>query len=213
MKDILGSGAIKGIGAALAGKIVKKFKENTFRIIEEEPETTGGNQGNQRTESKRDCFSGGRKERYASGDDLSAEVWNFNDACGERSISIMAVTFIARLRRIRISWRIMFRGLDFKTADEIAAKIGIHTDSDFRIRSGIFYTLQQSVNDGHIYLYQEALLRETSEVAWCSDSGYGTVPDGSCDGKKDCYEAVGAGNEDIYVSLLLYGIKYSKNAA
>ena len=52
----LGSGAIKGIGAALAGKIVKKFK---------------------------DCFSGGRKERYASGDDLSAEVWNFNDACGE----------------------------------------------------------------------------------------------------------------------------------
>ena len=34
----LGSGAIKGIGAALAGKIVKKFKENTFRIIEEEPE-------------------------------------------------------------------------------------------------------------------------------------------------------------------------------
>ena len=86
-------------------------------------------------------------------------------------------------------------GVGFKTADEIAAKIGIHTDSDFRIRSGIFYTLQQSV------------------IAWCSDSGYGTVPDGSCDGKKDCYEAVGAGNEDIYVSLLLYGIKYSKNAA
>ena len=34
----LGSGAIKGIGEALAGRIVKKFKENTFRIIEEEPE-------------------------------------------------------------------------------------------------------------------------------------------------------------------------------
>ena len=34
----LGSGAIKGVGASLAGKIVKKFKEDTFRIIEEEPE-------------------------------------------------------------------------------------------------------------------------------------------------------------------------------
>lgn len=34
----LGSGAVKGIGAALAGRIVKKFKEDTFRIIEEEPE-------------------------------------------------------------------------------------------------------------------------------------------------------------------------------
>ncbi len=46
-------------------------------------------------------------------------------------------------------------GVGFKTADEIAQKIGIHTDSDFRIRSGIFYTLQQSVNEGHVYLYQD----------------------------------------------------------
>jgi len=34
----LGSGAIKGLGAALAGRIVRKFKDDTFRIIEEEPE-------------------------------------------------------------------------------------------------------------------------------------------------------------------------------
>lgn len=104
-------------------------------------------------------------------------------------------------------------GVGFKTADEIAAKIGIHTDSDFRIRSGIFYTLQQSVNDGHIYLYQEVLLRGDSELLGVQISDMEQYLMDLCDGKKDRYEAVGAGNEDIYVSLLLYGIKYSKNAA
>ena len=75
----------------------------------------------------------------------------------------MAVTFTARLRRIRISWRIMFQELDLRLLIEIAAKIGIHTDSDFRIQVGFLY-IAAGVNDGHIYLYQEVLLRETSEL-------------------------------------------------
>ena len=50
-------------------------------------------------------------------------------------------------------------GIGFRTADEIAARIGIHTDSDYRIKSGLFYTLQQAVGEGHIYLPQEELLR------------------------------------------------------
>ena len=50
-------------------------------------------------------------------------------------------------------------GIGLKTADEIASKIGIHTDSDYRIRSGLFYTLQQAVGEGHVYLPQNILLR------------------------------------------------------
>ena len=49
-------------------------------------------------------------------------------------------------------------GIGFKTADEIAAKVGIHMDSDYRIRSGIFYTLLQSVGEGHVYLRKDILL-------------------------------------------------------
>ena len=89
----LGSGAIKGIGAALAGKIVKKFKENTFRIIEEEPERLA--------EIK------GISERKAR--EIASQVEEKKDMR-----QAMAVTFTARLRRIRISWRIMFRGLDLR---------------------------------------------------------------------------------------------------
>lgn len=72
--------------------------------------------------------------------------------------------------------------------------------------------MQQSVNDGHIYLYQEVLLRETSELLGVQIQDMEQyLMDLAME--KDRYEAVGAGNEDIYVSLLLYGIKYSKNAA
>ena len=46
-------------------------------------------------------------------------------------------------------------GVGFKIADEIASKIGIRTDSDFRIRSGILYVLTQASVNGHIYLPNE----------------------------------------------------------
>ena len=55
-------------------------------------------------------------------------------------------------------------GVGFKTADEIAAKIGIHTDSDFRIQSGIFYVLQQSMTEGHVYLPKNVLEVRTSRL-------------------------------------------------
>ena len=56
------------------------------------------------------------------------------------------------------------QGVGFKTADEIAMRIGIHTDSDYRIRSGIFYALLQAVAEGHIYLPEEVLLRRTGAL-------------------------------------------------
>ena len=56
------------------------------------------------------------------------------------------------------------QGVGFRTADEIASRIGIHTDSDYRIRSGIFYTLLQSVSEGHVYLPEEVLLRRASDL-------------------------------------------------
>ena len=54
--------------------------------------------------------------------------------------------------------------MGFKIADEIAAKIGIHTDSDYRIRSGLLYTLLQAVGEGHIYLPREILLSRAEDI-------------------------------------------------
>ena len=84
----LGSGAIKGIGAALAGKIVKKFKENTFRIIEEEPERLAEIKGISERKAREIASTGRREEGYAAGNDLSAEIRHFYNT-GSKDLSAL----------------------------------------------------------------------------------------------------------------------------
>ena len=154
----LGSGAIKGIGQTMASRIVKKFSEDTFRIIEEEPERLAEIKGiserkameiASQMEEKKDM----RKsmiylQKYGISTKLAAKIYQRYG---------MKVHQILEENPYRLADDI--EGVGFRTADEIAARIGIHTDSDYRIRSGLFYILQQAVAEGHIYLPEELLLR------------------------------------------------------
>ena len=159
----LGSGAIKGLGAALAGRIVRRFKEDTFRIIEEEPERLAEVKGiserkareiAEQVEGKKDV----RKamiylQKYGISTTLAAKIYK---QYGQK------VYHILEENPYQIADDV--QGVGFKTADEIAMRIGIHTDSDYRIRSGIFYALLQGVAEGHIYLPEEILLRRTAAL-------------------------------------------------
>ena len=159
----LGSGAIKGVGTALAGRIVKKFREDTFRIIEEEPERLAEIKGiserkareiAEQVEGEKDM----RKamiylQKYGISTKLAAKIYKYY---GMRVYNVLEENPYQLADNID--------GVGFKTADEIASRIGIHTDSDYRIKSGLFYTLQQAVGEGHIYLPQEALLRRAREL-------------------------------------------------
>ena len=159
----LGSGAIKGIGIALAGRIVRKFKEDTFRIIEEEPERLVEVKGiserkareiSARVEEKKDM----RKamiflQKYGVSTTLGVKIYQYY---GSKLYQVLEENPYQLADNID--------GVGFKTADEIAARIGIHADSDFRIRSGIFYILQQAVGEGHIYLPKELLIRRTEQL-------------------------------------------------
>ena len=159
----LGSGAIRGVGAALAGRIVKKFREDTFRIIEEEPERLAEIKGiserkareiAEQVEEKKDM----RKamiylQKYGISTKLAAKIYQYY---GIRVYKVLEENPYQLADNIE--------GVGFRTADEIAAKIGIHTDSDYRIRSGLFYTLQQAVGEGHIYLPQNVLLKRAAAL-------------------------------------------------
>lgn len=159
----LGSGAIKGLGAALAGRIVRRFKEDTFRIIEEEPERLAEVKGiserkareiAEQVEGKKDV----RKamiylQKYGISTTLAAKIYK---QYGQK------VYHILEENPYQIADDV--QGVGFKTADDIAMRIGIHTDSDYRIRSGIFYALLQGVAEGHIYLPEEILLRRTAAL-------------------------------------------------
>ncbi len=157
----LGSGAVKGVGVSLAGKIVKKFKEDTFRIIEEEPERLAEIKGiserkareiSLQVEEKRDMRQAMLYlQKYGISITLAVRIYQHYGQSVYRVIEEDPYQLADHVS-----------GIGFKTADEIAAKVGIHTDSDCRIRSGIYYTLLQSVGEGHVYMRQEVLLRRAS---------------------------------------------------
>ena len=79
MERYLGSGAIKGIGAALAGRIVRHFGDDTFQIVENEPERLSEVKGISEKNGKRDCHADRGKVRYAEGNDVFAEIWDFTE--------------------------------------------------------------------------------------------------------------------------------------
>lgn len=163
MERYLGSGAVKGVGTALAARIVRRFKADTFRIIEEEPERLAEVKGisekmamsiSEQMEAKKDLRQAMMfLQEYGISMNLAWKIYN---EYGPRLYGIMKDNPYKLADDIQ--------GVGFKMADEIAQRVGIFTDSDFRIRSGIFYTLLQSVANGHTYLPKEELFAGASEL-------------------------------------------------
>lgn len=163
MERYLGSGAIKGIGPSLAKKIVKAFGEDTFRIIEEEPERLVEIKGiseriarqiSTQMEEKKDMRQAMLfLQQYGISNALAVKIY---EAYGNATYNTV------RENPYRLAEDI--HGIGFKMADEIAAKMGIRTDSDFRIRSGILYTLLTASLEGHVYLPRDILLKNAGII-------------------------------------------------
>ena len=159
----LGSGAIRGIGLALAARIVRRFKKDTFRIIEEEPERLAEVKGISERKAMEIADQVNAKkdlrqamiflQQYGISTTLAVKIYNFY---GSKIYSVLKENPYQMAEDIE--------GVGFKTADEIASRAGIRTDSDFRIRSGILYVLLQASAEGHTYLPMEELTMRTSQL-------------------------------------------------
>ena len=159
----LGSGAIKGIGLAMAARIVRRFKEDTFRIIEEEPERLAEIKGISNRKAMEIASQVNEKrdlrqamiflQQYGITMNLAVKVYQ---AYGQDVYGII------RENPYRLADDI--DGVGFRTADEIAARVGIRMDSDFRVRSGILYTLLQASGEGHTYLPETELTPRASKL-------------------------------------------------
>ena len=159
----LGSGAVKGVGQALATRIVKEFGEDTFRIIEEEPERLVKVKG-----------ISDRKAR-----EIALQIMEKKDL---RQVMVFLQQYgitgsLANkvyLKYGNEAYRVInenpylladdINGVGFKIADEIARKAGIHTDSDFRIRCAVVYLLNMATGEGHCYLPKEELIKRAVEL-------------------------------------------------
>lgn len=163
MERYLGSGAVKGIGAALAARIVRRFKKDTFRIIEEEPERLAEVKGiserrameiAEQLEDKKELRQAMMfLTQYGISMSLAVKIYQ---KYGSGTYQVV------QENPYRLADEIS--GIGFKAADEIAGRIGIHTNSDYRIRSGLLYVLLQAAGEGHTCLPKEILLRRAVEL-------------------------------------------------
>lgn len=147
----LGSGALKGIGPVIAKRIVKKFKADTLRIMQEEPERLSEIKGISERIA-RDISIQFEEKRDMRNAMIFLQKYNIT---GNLAVKIFQeygnrMNDIIKENPYRLAEDIS--GVGFKTADEIARRIGIGIDSDYRIKAGILYTLLQASNEGHIYL-------------------------------------------------------------
>ncbi|MDD7770220.1 ATP-dependent RecD-like DNA helicase [Suipraeoptans intestinalis] len=163
IEKYLGSGAIRGLREAMARKIVEAFGEETFRIIEEEPERLAEIKGiserkareiAEQLEEKREMRQSMLyMQKYGISPKLAAKIFQYY---GNRVYRILEENPYQMADKVE--------GVGFKTVDEIAMRAGIHVDSDYRIRCGMVYVLLQGVGEGHIYLREEVLLYRTEQI-------------------------------------------------
>lgn len=163
MERYLGSGAVKGVGPALAARIVCRFQDDAFRIIEEEPEHLAEVKGiserkaleiSEQMEEKRELRQAMMYlQKYGISLTLAAKIYQ-----------TYGIDTYRILQENPYQLADDVEGIGFKIADEIAHRVGIHTDSDFRIRSGILYVLLQALLEGHTFLPAECLTERACEL-------------------------------------------------
>lgn len=163
MEKYLGSGAIKGIGNALAARIVRRFKKDTFRIIEEEPERLAEIKGISENMAKEIArqFDDKKDMRGAM---LFLQQYGITTALAVKIYKEYGAKMYQIIKENPYRLAEDISGIGFKLADEIAAKIGIGTDSDYRMKAGILYVLLKASSEGHVYLPEEVLAARTAEI-------------------------------------------------
>ena len=163
MERYLGSGAIKGIGKALAKRIVSVFGDETFRVIEEEPERLADIKGisERMARAISESFYDKRElrnammflQRYGISSNLSVKIYKQYGA---------GIYEVLRNNPYRLAEEV--KGIGFKTADEIALRGGISIDSKYRTRAGILYVLSEAVGLGHTFLPENEFIEMTAKL-------------------------------------------------
>lgn len=163
IEKFLASGAIKGVGPAMAARIVDAFGKKTFEIIENEPyrlrEVSGI--GKKKAADIINSFS----ERSRSRDLIMfLESNGLSSSYADRIALRYGETAINRIKADPYCLVDDIDGIGFKIADRLAVSLGIEAENPARIRAGIGYTLNMAVNGGHTCIPERALLSAAERV-------------------------------------------------
>ena len=170
LERYLASGAVKGIGKALAGRILKQFGDDTLRILEEEPERLAEVKGISAKKAREIGLQ--IEERSLMQNALIfLSQYGISYHLGIKIFNQYQDTLYRVLQENPYRLAEDIPGVGFRTADEIASRIGIRTDSEYRIRSGLLYTMSQAGARGHMYLPEAELLRVAGDLLGVDPAG------------------------------------------
>lgn len=163
MEKYLGSGLIKGVGPKFAKRIVQKYGVDTFTVIEDNAEILieVDGVGHKRVQMIAESWERQKEvknimlflQEYQVGSSFAAKIYK---QYGNDSIAVM------KENPYRLADDIW--GIGFKTADQIAEKLGFGKESYVRLRSGLMYTLSELSNDGHVYAEKQQLIDKACEL-------------------------------------------------
>src|SRR5215211_5205202 len=163
IEGYLGSGMIKGIGPRLAERIVGKFKEETFDVIEQTPERLFEVSGIGADRVRRITAAWQEQKQvkeimvFLHGHGVSTNLAiKIYKTYGDKSLETVQQNPYQLERDIY--------GVGFKTADRIARALGLPVDHPSRIEAGIVFALNEMINEGHVYVPTEMLAQRAIEL-------------------------------------------------
>ena len=163
LERYLGSGAIRGVGKALAARIVRKFGDDTLRILEEEPERLAEVKGISESKAREIGEQMVEKSQMQNAM-IFLSQYGISLSLGIKIYNQYQDSLYRVLKENPYKLADDIQGVGFRIADEIAEKIGIRVDSEYRVKSGLCYVLGQAAAQGHLYLPKQELLFRTGEL-------------------------------------------------
>lgn len=199
----LGSGAIKGIGQTMAARIVRKFGDDTFRIIEREPERLAEIKGIS-DRMARDIHAQFKEKQGMREAMMYLQQYNISGTLAVKIYKQYGEGMRTVLEENPYRMTEDIPGVGFKTADSIAERMGIAGFSPERIRAGIVYALQLAAQYGHIYLPQPELIRYCIDLLGVDAESIGQAVTEMCAERKLIVKSTGDEAPDQVYSSVAY---------
>lgn len=170
IRRFLESGAVKGIGEKTAERLISRFGNQILDIFDTDPERLLEVEGIGAAKLKM-IISSWQEKREVRGLMLFLQTHGVATTFAHRIFRHYGVTAVQQLRQNPYDLAYNIHGIGFRTADEMALKLGFAPDAPQRLEAGVEYCLRQTAEGaGHMYLPRENLVDESARLLGCHDS-------------------------------------------
>jgi len=169
IRRFLGSGAVKGIGEKTADRMISRFGSQVLDIMDSDPERLLEVEGIGAAKLKT-IVSSWQEKREVRGLMLFLQTHGVATTFAHRIFRHYGVSAVQRLRANPYDLAYDIHGIGFRTADEVALKLGFAEDAPQRLEAGVEYCLRQTADGaGHMFLPRPVLAEEAAKLLGCHD--------------------------------------------